>query len=28
VAIAIVVIAFNFMGDVLRDALDPRMRGR
>lgn len=27
VAIAIVVISFNFMGDVLRDALDPRMRG-
>lgn len=26
-AIAIVVISFNFMGDVLRDALDPRMRG-
>jgi ABC-type dipeptide/oligopeptide/nickel transport system permease subunit len=26
-AIAIVVIAFNFIGDVLRDALDPRMRG-
>ena len=27
-AIAIVVIAFNFMGDGLRDALDPRMRGQ
>ncbi|MDQ3459082.1 MAG: ABC transporter permease [Deinococcota bacterium] len=25
-AIAIVVIAFNFLGDALRDALDPRMR--
>jgi len=28
VAIAIVVLAFNFLGDTLRDALDPRMRGR
>lgn len=27
-AIAIVVLAFNFLGDTLRDALDPRMRGR
>ncbi len=26
-AIAIVVLAFNFLGDILRDALDPRMRG-
>jgi ABC-type dipeptide/oligopeptide/nickel transport system permease subunit len=26
IAIAIVVIAFNFVGDALRDALDPRMR--
>jgi ABC-type dipeptide/oligopeptide/nickel transport system permease subunit len=26
VAIAIIVIAFNFLGDQLRDALDPRMR--
>lgn len=26
-AIAVVVLAFNFLGDVLRDALDPRMRG-
>lgn len=25
-AIAVVVIAFNFLGDALRDALDPRMR--
>ena len=26
-AIAIVVIAFNFLGDALRDVLDPRLRG-
>lgn len=26
IAIAIVVVAFNFLGDQLRDALDPRMR--
>ena len=26
IAIAVVVIAFNFLGDQLRDALDPRMR--
>lgn len=28
IAIAMVVLAFNFMGDILRDALDPRMRGQ
>jgi peptide/nickel transport system permease protein len=27
-AIAIVVIAFNFLGDAVRDVLDPRLRGR
>ena len=27
-AIATVVLAVNFLGDILRDALDPRMRGR
>jgi ABC-type dipeptide/oligopeptide/nickel transport system permease subunit len=25
--IAIAVVAFNFVGDGLRDALDPRLRG-
>jgi len=28
IAVAIVVLAFNFVGDGLRDALDPRMSGR
>lgn len=28
IAVAIVVLAFNFMGDGLRDALDPRLRDR
>jgi peptide/nickel transport system permease protein len=27
VAIMLVILAFNFLGDVLRDALDPRLRG-
>lgn len=27
VALAMLVLAFNFLGDALRDALDPRMRG-
>jgi ABC-type dipeptide/oligopeptide/nickel transport system permease subunit len=27
VAIVIVVLAFNLVGDALRDALDPRLRG-
>jgi ABC-type dipeptide/oligopeptide/nickel transport system permease subunit len=26
-ALSILVFAFNFLGDGLRDALDPRMRG-
>jgi ABC-type dipeptide/oligopeptide/nickel transport system permease subunit len=26
-AIAIVVLAWNFLGDALRDVLDPRLRG-
>ena len=28
VAIALVVLAFNFFGDALRDAMDPRLRGQ
>jgi ABC-type dipeptide/oligopeptide/nickel transport system permease subunit len=28
VAIVLVVLAFNLVGDGLRDALDPRLRGR
>ena len=28
VAIALVVFAVNFLGDGLRDVLDPRLRGR
>lgn len=28
IAVAVVVLAFNFMGDGLRDALDPRLRDR
>ena len=28
VAIALVVIGFNFFGDAVRDALDPKLRGR
>ena len=27
IALALVMFAFNFLGDGLRDALDPRMRG-
>jgi peptide/nickel transport system permease protein len=27
-AIVLVVLAFNLVGDGLRDALDPRLRGR
>ena len=27
-AISLVVLSVNFMGDGLRDALDPRLRGR
>ena len=27
-AIALVVVAFNFLGDAVRDVLDPRLRGR
>jgi len=28
VALALTVLAFNFLGDGLRDALDPTMQGR
>jgi peptide/nickel transport system permease protein len=28
VAIASVVITFNFLGDAIRDVLDPRLQGR
>ena len=28
VAITLVVLAFNFLGDAIRDALDPKLRGR
>jgi oligopeptide transport system permease protein len=28
VALFLIMFAFNFLGDGLRDALDPRMRGR
>jgi ABC-type dipeptide/oligopeptide/nickel transport system permease subunit len=28
IALTVLTLAFNFMGDGLRDAFDPRMRGR
>jgi ABC-type dipeptide/oligopeptide/nickel transport system permease subunit len=28
ICVALIVIAFTFLGDGLRDALDPRLRGR